>query len=242
MLLLFTDFGTAGPYQGQMRAVLARLAPEVPAIDLVTEAPSRDPRAAAYLLAAATAAQPAGTVVLAVVDPGVGGTRAPIALDADGRWYVGPDNGLMEIVRRRAGQARTFRIAWRPERLSASFHGRDLFAPVAARLVRGDTADLAPHAPAGPRPGADWPDDLAEVIFLDVYGNAMTGLRAAALPADARLAVAGCVLSRARTFADVPPGAAFWYENADGLAEIAVNLGRADRLPGLGLGTPVALA
>ena len=75
----------------------------------------------------------------------------------------------------------------------------------------------------------DWPDDLSEIVYIDHYGNAMSGLRAVMLPRDARLVVAGRLLERAGTFSDRPPGMAFWYENSNGLAEIAVNQGRADR-------------
>jgi S-adenosyl-L-methionine hydrolase (adenosine-forming) len=79
-----------------------------------------------------------GNCVLCVVDPGVGGARPAIILEADGRWYVGPGNGLFELVQRRAKKTRSWDIDWQPERLSASFHGRDLFAPVAGMLARGE--------------------------------------------------------------------------------------------------------
>ena len=87
----------------------------------------------------------------------------------------------------------------------------------------------------------DWPDELAEVVYVDHYGNAMTGMRAAVLPGDAKLVVAGRGLERARTFSDQPPGTAFWYENSNGLAEIAVNQGRADRVLGLSIGMAVEI-
>ena len=96
---------------------------------------------------------------------------------------------------------------------------------------RGDGADRR----------ADWPDDLCEIVYVDHFGNAMTGMRAATLPSDARLAAADRVLERARTFSDLPPGVAFWYENSNGLVEIAVNQGRADRDLGLAIGTPVEI-
>ena len=83
---------------------------------------------------------------------------------------------------------------------------------------------------------ADWPDDLPKVVYVDHFGNAMTGLRATTLPAEARLVAGHQVLERARTFGDRPQGAAFWYENSNGLAEIAVNLGRTDRDLGLEIG------
>ncbi len=241
MIALFTDFGLAGPYTGQMKAVLHRLAPGVPVIDLFADAPSRNPRASAYLLAAYAAWFPAGTVFLAVVDPGVGGARAPLVVEADGRRYVGPDNGLFELVRRRATEARVAEIAWRPAGLSASFHGRDLFAPVAAMLARGDSVASEPR-PAGFGRRPDWPDDLAEIVYIDHYGNALTGLRAATIPADATLLAAGRPIPRAATFSAVPEGQAFWYENSNGLAEIAVNLGRADAALGLGVGAKIVVS
>jgi S-adenosylmethionine hydrolase len=86
-------------------------------------------------LAAYAAWFPAGTVFLCVVDPGVGSERPAIIVEADGRWYVGPGNGLFEILQRRAERTRCWEIDWKPERISASFHGRDLFAPVAATLA-----------------------------------------------------------------------------------------------------------
>jgi S-adenosyl-L-methionine hydrolase (adenosine-forming) len=240
MIALFTDFGLTGPYTGQMKAVLHRLAPGMPVVDLFADAPSRNPKAAAYLLAAYGAWFPPGTVLLAVVDPGVGGTRAALLVEADGKLYVGPDNGLFELVRRRAKVARVSEITWRPETLSASFHGRDLFAPAAAMLARGDRPASEPRPPDfGGRAG--WPDDLAEIVYIDHYGNALTGLRAAQLSADATLLAAGRAIPRASTFSAVPAGEAFWYENSNGLAEIAVNLGRADESLGLAIGSGVGV-
>ena len=240
MIVLFTDFGLEGPYTGQIKAVLYRTAPGIPVIELFADAPAGRPKPAAYLLAAYGVWFPPGTVLLAVIDPGVGGPRPAVIVEAGGRWYVGPDNGLFELVRRRAESARTWEILWRPEALSASFHGRDLFAPVAGGLARGEHPAHEPRAPQIGR-HADWPDDLPEIVYCDRYGNAMTGLRANRLPNDARLAVSARVLVRARTFSDVPAGEAFWYENSNGLAEIAVNAGRAADALELVIGSPVAI-
>ena len=102
MIALFTDFGLHGPYTGQMKAVLHQMAPGVPVIDLFADAPAGNPKAAAYLLAAYAAWFPTGTIFLCVVDPGVGGERPPLIIEADERWYVGPGNGLFELVQRRA--------------------------------------------------------------------------------------------------------------------------------------------
>jgi S-adenosyl-L-methionine hydrolase (adenosine-forming) len=241
MIVLCTDFGLDGPYVGQVKTILYRDAPGIPVIDLFADLPAGKPKPAAYLVAAYAIWFPPGAVLLAVVDPGVGGRRAAVAIEADGRWYVGPDNGLFELVVRRADRVRCWELFGRPEAMSASFHGRDLFAPAAARLARGDM-------PAGPsRPHqisrhSDWPDDLPEIVYIDRYGNAMTGLRAALLPEGTRLAAGGRVLARGRTFSDVPAGNAFWYENSNGIAEIAVNSGRADAALGLAIGNSVIIS
>lgn len=240
MIVLFTDFGLEGPYTGQVKAVLYREAPGVPIIALFSDAPAGRPKPAAYLLAAYAEWFPPGTVVLAVIDPGVGGARAPVIVEAEGRWYVGPDNGLFELVTRRAASPQIWEISWRPANLSASFHGRDLFAPVAGRLARGELPAGSPRTPKIGR-RTDWPDDLPEIVYIDRYGNVVTGLRASCLQSDVRLEVSGRVLRRARTFSDVPAGEAFWYANSNGLAEIAVNSGRAADALALAIGDTVAI-
>jgi len=238
LIILFTDFGI-GPYTGQMTAVLRREAPEVPVVELFADAPRHNPRAAAYLLAAYIDEFPPGTVLLCVVDPGVGDfARRAAAVRVDGRWLVGPDNGLFNVAATRAAETEWWDIEWRPPQLSASFHGRDLFAPVAARLARGEAPPGVRRALAE-RVQPGWPADLGEIIYIDHFGNAMTGLRARSVAADARLAVHEHVLARARTFSSVPVGAAFWYENANGLIEFAVNQGRANRLLKLAVGAIV---
>ncbi|MCK9530075.1 MAG: SAM-dependent chlorinase/fluorinase [Gammaproteobacteria bacterium] len=235
MIMLFTDFGLTGPYVGQMKAVLAREAPGVPVINLFADAPRFAPRASAYLLAAYVEEFPLGTVFLAVVDPGVGTDKCePMIVEVDGRWFVGPGNGLFNVIGQRAANARAMTITWRPARLSPSFHGRDLFAPMAARIARGDKVAGTP-VEDWIKP---WPADLMEVIYVDHFGNAMTGIRAVNAPGDT-VEVNGHRLNRARTFGEVAPGEAFWYENANGLLEIAVNQGRADSVLGLCIGTPV---
>ncbi len=240
MIALFTDFGLADPYVGQMHAVLAAQAPGVPVIDLFHHVPDFDIRAGAYLLPAYTHYLPQDAIVVAVVDPGVGGARRAVWLRADGRTFVGPDNGLFEIVARRAQMLECHEITWRPASLSASFHGRDLFAPVAARLAQG-------HLPESHRtelmpPPAPWPDDLLRVIYIDHYGNTICGLRASlVLRAQSLRLGNGQVVHHACTFAAVPPGEAFWYENSNGLVEMAVNQGRAADVLGLRLGDAISL-
>lgn len=238
MIVLCTDFGLAGPYTGQVKAVLARLAPQVPAVDLFADLPAFAPQLAAYLLAAYALRLEAGDIVLAVVDPGVGSARRALVVEADGLWLTGPDNGLFEPILRRARAWRAWSIAVPAQGIAATFHGRDVFAPAAARLALGEPPQGAPIEPLR-FPG--WPDDLPAIAYVDGYGNAMTGLRAARLASDAVLEVAGQRIARRRIFADAPPGGSLWYENANGLAEIAVNGGSAAARFGLSPGSPVGV-
>jgi S-adenosylmethionine hydrolase len=243
MLVLCTDFGPGGPYTGQMQAVLAREAPGVPVISLFEDLPAGQVKSAAYLLPAYCSEFPLDSVFVCVVDPGVGtDSREPAVIRADGRWFVGPDNGLLAIIARRARQLRSWRISWRPRQLSASFHGRDLFAPVAAMLARGEPVPGEP----GPLRGAQaeaWPEELAEIIYIDPFGNAMTGIRANSLQEPrCRLLVGQYSLGMATTFGDVSAGEAFYYANANGLLEIAVNRGHAARQLDLAVGDSLRLA
>ena len=235
-ILLFTDFGAADLYVGQVKAVLQRHAPVVPVIDLLHEAPAFNVRASAHLLAAMIGRFDADNVFLAVVDPGVGGARDALVMNADGQWYVGPDNGLLSVVGARAHKGDCWRIIWRPEQCSASFHGRDLFAPVAAILA------LQASVPKGWLEHVDKPsvefggDDLPEIIYVDHYGNAHSGIRASGIQREAQLQVGGLRLPFARVYSKMPEGAAFWYENSQGLVEIAVTCGSAAQRLGLKIG------
>lgn len=227
MLVLFDDFGWEGPYGGQVKAVLHRHAPNVPVIDLMHDAPEYEPRGAGYLLAALTPEFPPGAVFITVVDPGVGGKRLPVIMRANDQWFVGPDNGLLDAVARRAGIFDCWEITWQPQHLSSSFHGRDLFAPVAARLVLGAAPEDIGCKPLI-RDVSDVPEDWPRIIYIDHFGNLVTGIRASRMQHNKTLAVAGYVISQAKTFSDVKKGEVFWYENSNGLVEIAVNQGYAD--------------
>ena len=136
MIVLFTDFGADDIYVGQVKAaLLGHLPAGAVIIDLLHSVPNFHARAGAHLLAALQSGFPADTVFLSVVDPGVGTDRDAVILQADNKWYVGPDNGLLSLVAARATKTQTRRIVWRPPNLSSSFHGRDLFAPVAAWIA-----------------------------------------------------------------------------------------------------------
>lgn len=246
MILLFTDYGYDGPYVGQLKATAAALAPNVPVIDLMHDAPHFNPMACAYLLAALVKRLPEGAVVAGVVDPGVGGLRDAVVAEIKGRFLVGPGNGLFDISLRQ-GQGRLWRLDWRPGLLSATFHGRDLFVPAACHLARG--ARLAEDLEATEldvllTSGAEWPDDLPQVIYVDGFGNAATGLRAnraGSAQAEIETPDGWRRLKRANTFSDLPPGQPLYYENSIGLMEVAVNQGNAAQELGIGIGSRLRL-
>ena len=239
-IFLLTDFGASDIYVGQVKAVLQQRASNVSVIDLLHDAPAFNVQASAHLLAALSMQVPTGSATLAVVDPGVGGTRNAVALLADGNWFIGPDNGLLSVLAARAKACTYWRITWRPEQLSASFHGRDLFAPVAAAIACGEFP--AGKAESGVRLSVDFGgNDLGEIIYIDHYGNAFSGLRAQGIEHGARLEVNRQSIDRAKVFADAAPGAVFWYENSLGLAEIAANSANAAAKLGLRIGQPCAI-
>ena len=236
-VFLFTDFGYAGPYVGQMTAAILAVAPEARVINLMHDAPSMRADLAAYLLAACCRALPVGAVVVAVVDPGVGGERDALLVEARGLTLVGPDNGLLSKV---PGIDRVQRIDWRPAVLSRSFHGRDLFGPVAAMTV------LAEQVPGTAMPtakmiGSDWPGELQKLLYVDGFGNLMSGISGENVSKNSLVGVSGRELAYAETFCRVPQGQLFWYVNSLGLVEIAANGGSAAAMLPLALGDRILL-
>ena len=233
MIVLFTDFGLEGPYVGQLKAVLATRAPGSTVIDLMHDAPNHDIKASAYLLASLVSEFPGNTVFLCVVDPGVGGERKPIVIKVGQQWFVGPDNGLFNVVMLLAAGKQDIErwvIDWIPARLSSSFHGRDLFAPVAAALEKGEPVpgnQVAADILTSDLTRTKWPADLTKVIYIDHFGNAMTGIRGDVLTTNQTIIVNGYRFGWARTFSDVNLAEGFWTVNSNGLVEIAVNQGSA---------------
>jgi S-adenosylmethionine hydrolase len=236
VIVLFTDFGVRDPYVGQVKARLAEHAPAQQVVDLLHEVPDFNPHAGAHLLAAFASGFPSGSVFLAVVDPGVGTPRDAVVAMAGGRWFVGPDNGLLSIVAARDPDTRLWRITWQPDRLSATFHGRDLFALIAADIARGEfPADKL--SPADRLSVEFDAGDLARIIYIDHYGNAWTGMRE--VPQEARVSAAGERFKHSESFGFVGKGEGFWFINSVGLLELAVNRGSAATEFGLKVGDPV---
>jgi S-adenosylmethionine hydrolase len=240
MIFLFTDYGLEGPYIGQVETVLHQLVPNEKVIHLMTDAPRNKPKESAYLLSSLISRIPQGAVLFCVVDPGVGsGEDKPVMLKIDGRWYVGADNGLFDIVARHAKEIEAYEITWQPKSLSNSFHGRDIYAPVCAMIVNGEEVHSSPFVWLNKH---HWPDDLNEIIYIDHFGNCMTGIRASSLDEQLVLRVEHQDILNAKTFSDVKKGKALWYENSNGMIEIAVNQGSAAELLELKIGCHILLS
>jgi len=240
VIVLFTDYGANDPYVGQLKARVVQDAPAQTLIDLLHEVPQFNSHAGAHLLAAFAPGFPPGTVFVAVVDPGVGTLRDAVVVLADGRWFVGPDNGLLSVLAGRSAEVMHWRINWQPERLSNTFHGRDLFAVIAAEIARGEF----PHAKLSKveKLNVEFEaGDLPRVIYVDHFGNAWTGMRAEGISPHARVRAAGHTLKHSDSFGFVGRGEGFWFGNSVGLVEIAVNRGNAASTLGMAVGTPVEI-
>jgi len=237
-IALFTDFGVTDPYVGQMHAAVHARAPGAAIIDLHHYAPAFSPGLAGLLLEALVPILERGTVVVGVVDPGVGTERGTLAVSVAGLWLVGPDNGLFAPLIEGEGAASCYRLAPQDRTASATFHGRDLFAPAGAELLRGDRLVLGDQVP---RPVRAAPE-RAQVIYVDHYGNLFTGLPVPAEAEQRRLQISDHALPFARTFGEVAVGEPFWYRNSLDRVEVAAREDSAARVLGTGLGSAVAWA
>lgn len=229
-ITLLTDFGTADGYVAEMKGVLCTLAPGVSLIDVTHDIAPQDITAARLVLARCWRRFPVGTVHLVVVDPGVGTQRAAIAVESEGRFLVGPDNGVLSPALF-ALDARVVQLPV-PSAAAATFHGRDVFAPAAAALAEGAAlADLGepfftPVRLRTPQPRREADGSLhGEVLTIDRFGNIITNLMTRE-PSGA-VHVAGRVARLVRTYGDAAPGELVALVGSSGFVEIAVREGNA---------------
>jgi S-adenosylmethionine hydrolase len=244
VITLLTDFGTADGYVAQMKGVLLSHVRDATLVDVTHDIPPQDVEVARLTVARYWRRFPPGTVHLCVVDPDVGSARAALAVEADGRWLVGPDNGLLSPALL-IGGARAVALPVAPA-AAPTFHGRDVFAPAAAALATGTPLDALGTAITEPvirrTPEAlRGPDGAVhgEVIAVDRFGNAITNL--VSVRPGGTVEVGGRLLVLARTYADVSPGSPLAVIGSTGFVEIAVRNGHAARSLSLGRGTKVVL-
>ena len=251
IITLLTDFGTADYFVGALKGAILSVNRRAQIVDITHEIPAHDIEAGAFTLLAAYSSFPPQTIHVAVVDPGVGSARRPVLVEAHGHFFVGPDNGLFSYVcDSSAGEARAYHLTnekYFRSPVSQTFHGRDIFAPVAAALSRnvppagfgelidGDIVRLAPLTPVRAGEGA-W---SARIIHIDRFGNLITNisrreLAAAELAAGAKLEIGGReIVSFRQSYAEESDRAedelfAIW--GSAGLLEIAANRASAAQL------------
>ncbi len=252
IITLLTDFGSMTPYPGEMKGVLLTLCRAM-IVDITHDVPPRRIAVGAHLLAAVAPVYPAGTIHLAVVDPGVGTARRPLAVASGGQFFVGPDNGLLMPAARALGEPRGYvidadRFARRP--MSATFHGRDLFAPAAAALAAGLPIEAVGPLAASPvnlaerAPVRESRTLKGQVGYCDPFGNIVTNIPGSWLdqatgPLSLKSARGRMSAHRARTFAEGARGELLVLVGSSGTVEISINGGDAAERTGLGPGDPV---
>lgn len=260
LITLCSDFGLADEYVGVMKGVILGRLPEARLVDLSHAVPAQDIRAGALLLRSAAPWFPPGTVHLVVVDPGVGGRRAILAARAGGQYFVGPDNGLLLPALRLLGQATVHCLAnhsLHPPNPSASFHGRDVMAPLAARLAAGlniesvgprlDLEDCVKLDEIEARLLDNDREILGEVVQIDRFGNLLSNVGEELLkelPGTGPLVVeiAGRCLGLRTRYEEVEPGEALTLIGSRGSVEIAVNQGSAAQTLGQGRGMTIRVS
>jgi S-adenosylmethionine hydrolase len=249
LVTLTTDFGTRDGYVGAMKGVILTLAPDAQLVDITHDIPRHDVAAAAFALAQAVPHFPPGTIHVAVVDPGVGGARAAVIVDAGAQLFVGPDNGLFSLVAPAPHRVHAITAAgFRRDQVAATFHGRDLFAVAAGRLAAGAGPEEAGPAASltgvlalprhGPAPAGRW----ATVVHVDAFGNLITDAGPEDLPASARFRVGGILIARlSTTFESVGKGEPVAYIGSGNTVEIAVREGNASAVLKVGRGAIVTI-
>ena len=238
IITLLTDYGAGDSYVAEVKGVVLTAVPDATLIDVTHQVSPGDVRAGQFLFNRAWRRFPAGTVHLVVVDPGVGTSRRALAAEAHGHFFVAPDNGLLTSLPEDA----EFVSLPVPPSASPTFHGRDVFAPAAARLAMGvsldelgDPVDDVRRSPL-PVPRADGVALLGEVIYVDRFGTLVSNIRAEDVDEGVRITVEGNdVGALRRTFGDVEPGQLVAYTGSGGEVEIAVRGGSAARLLGVGV-------
>jgi S-adenosylmethionine hydrolase len=251
IVTLTTDFGSGSEYVAEMKGRLLHARQPFTLVDIAHDIPAHDIRAAAWLVGQACFAFPASTLHLVVVDPGVGTARRLVWARIGDQEFIAPDNGVLSWAIRRAGLGAAREIAV-PPAAAATFHGRDVIAPAAVRLIDGAAPESLGHAATNLERLA-WPEPRetphgieGEVIHVDAFGNLVTNLPTSAWP---RVIAAGAlqvgrhaVTTLVHTYGDAARGTPVALVGSQGFLEIAVVEGRADERLAAGVGTPVTVA
>lgn len=247
IITLLSDFGLRDPYVAEMKAVILSICPQARLVDISHKIEKFNIRMGAFVLASAATYFPKGSIHMAVVDPGVGTKRRAILVEAENRFFVGPDNGLLMLAAKKEGIRHVINITnkrYMLTRVSRTFHGRDIFAPTAAHLAIGVApADFGSEihdymVPQFAKPGSTNNALLGEVIHVDDFGNIVTniskvelekkGIREGAM-LRLRLKDKPIKLKFCSTYGEVPDGEALTLIGSHDFLEISVNRGNASK-------------
>jgi S-adenosylmethionine hydrolase len=248
IITLLTDFGTEDTYVGVMKGVITSICPTAQVIDLTHQVPPQDIATGAFLLDVSVDYFPEGTIHVAVVDPGVGTARKPLALRTAKAFFVGPDNGIFTLVLQRQKLLQAICLdnpRYHLSTVSSTFHGRDIFAPVAAHIACGVSVEelgtpihRLQRLPL-PRIRVDWEGIRATIVHIDRFGNAISNLSRAEYEAwrirwdvkepAVQVAASNTTLPIVSTYGDVPRGKPVALFGSSERLEIAVNGGSAAR-------------
>ncbi|MCC7353083.1 MAG: SAM-dependent chlorinase/fluorinase [Anaerolineae bacterium] len=256
IITLTTDFGLSDGYVGIMKGVILGICPQATLVDLTHEIPPQNVRQAAYVLKAATPYYPPGTIHVVVVDPGVGGARRPLAIQTPNALFIGPDNGVFTpillqetLYRKPPAIVHLDQPRYWLATVSHTFHGRDIFAPVAAHLANGvSLSALGTQITDAvvlnvPRPARQPGGSIAgEVIYVDRFGNLITNIPAAWLPPEGKWVFEirqKRINGLSPNYAAVPTGSLLAIVSSEETLEIAQREGSAARSLGTGAGEPV---
>ncbi len=243
ILTLLTDFGTRDGYVAEMKAAILSIAPKATLVDVTHEIPLGNVAAAQYVFGRLWMRFPKGTVHLAVVDPGVGTARKALAGANSGRYFVGPDNGLFTPA---LDGAQLVEVPI-PADAAPTFHGRDVFAPAAARLAHREPLKslgpvfTAPHRLPLPAARREKDGVSGVVVYVDRFGTLISNIEGEGLPKGKAVSIADRTIPLARTFGDVESGGLVAFVGSGGSVEIAVRDGSAREFLGLGVGEPVTV-
>lgn len=240
IITLTTDFGNRDHYVGSMKGVIYTINPDVTITDITHEIPAHDVFSAAFTLKSFVPYFPKEAIHIVVVDPGVGSIRKPIVLEADEKFFVGPDNGVFTYVILESESFRAYEISnpkYFLSRVSFTFHGRDIFAPAAAHLSLGvSIGDLGkrltnPFMLEIKEPDIGEGQIIGEVIYEDTFGNLITNIPGSMVDSNSRLCVCDIVINGVcKSYSDASEGELLAVIGSSGFLELSVNRGRASDL------------
>jgi len=259
IITLLSDFGMRDPYVAEMKGVILSIDPHAVLVDITHEVKKFDVRSGAFILANSAQYFPAGTIHLAVIDPGVGGERRPIIVETEKSIYVGPDNGLLILSALKEGVKRVVHITnerYFRENISKTFHGRDVFAPIAAHLARGEETSMFGKEvsdyfiPSFAEPRVNGKRIIGEILHIDDFGNIVTNIPEEVLLRRERLESANisfCLGGKKRkvklreTYCHAEAGTPLALIGSHGFLELSVSLGSAEKMFRTTTGEPIEI-